>query len=47
MRMETDGQTDGRYQVHYLPRFAVDKNVVRAKSHGEYGTIVTFRSFNP
>ncbi len=21
----TDGQTDGRYQVHYLPRFAVDK----------------------
>ncbi len=20
----TDGQTDGRYQVHYLPRFAVD-----------------------
>ncbi len=23
----TDGQTDGRYQVHYLPRFAVDKNM--------------------
>ena len=22
----TDGRTDGRYQVHYLPRFAVDKN---------------------
>ncbi len=21
----TDGRTDGRYQVHYLPRFAVDK----------------------
>ncbi len=25
-RKQTDGQTDGRYQVHYLPRFAVDKN---------------------
>ncbi len=23
----TDRRTDGRYQVHYLPRFAVDKNV--------------------
>ncbi len=23
---QTDGRTDGRYQVHYLPRFAVDKN---------------------
>ncbi len=22
---QTNGQTDGRYQVHYLPRFAVDK----------------------
>ncbi len=22
---QTDWQTDGRYQVHYLPRFAVDK----------------------
>ncbi len=22
----TNGGTDGRYQVHYLPRFAVDKN---------------------
>ena len=22
----TDGQTDRRYQVHYLPRFTVDKN---------------------
>ncbi len=21
----TDGRMDGRYQVHYLPRFAVDK----------------------
>ncbi len=31
MRGRTDGQTDrrtdGRYQVHYLPRFAVDKYV--------------------
>ena len=25
MRAHTNGQTDGRYQVHYLPRFAVDK----------------------
>ncbi len=29
-RMSNDsavrGRTDGRYQVHYLPRFAVDKN---------------------
>ncbi len=25
-RVVTDGQTDGRYQVHYLPRFAVDKH---------------------
>ncbi len=24
----TDGQTDGRYQVHYLPRFAVDNEGV-------------------
>ncbi len=23
-RKQTDGRTDGRYQVHYLPRFAVD-----------------------
>ncbi len=23
----TKGRTDGRYQLHYLPRFAVDKNV--------------------
>ncbi len=23
-RVVTDRQTDGRYQVHYLPRFAVD-----------------------
>ncbi len=22
----TDGRTDGRYQLHYLPRFAVDNN---------------------
>ncbi len=22
----TNGRTDGRYQLHYLPRFAVDKN---------------------
>ncbi len=22
--VQTDGKTDGRYQVHYLPRFAVD-----------------------
>ena len=32
MRGETDGRTDGRYQVHYLPRFAVDKKA--------YGTFV-------
>ncbi len=24
----TDGQTDRRYQVHYLPRFAVDNNPI-------------------
>ena len=23
--LRTEGRTDGRYQVHYLPRFAVDK----------------------
>ena len=23
---QTDRRTDGRYQIHYLPRFAVDKN---------------------
>ncbi len=23
-RRQTHGQTDGRYRVHYLPRFAVD-----------------------
>ncbi len=27
MRVSTDRQTDGRYQIHYLPRFAVDKNL--------------------
>ncbi len=27
----TDGQTDGRYQVHYLPRFAVDNDLVFRK----------------
>ncbi len=26
-RKQRDGQTDGHYQVHYLPRFAVDKNM--------------------
>ncbi len=26
VRGRTDGRTDGRYQVHYLPRFAVDKD---------------------
>ena len=26
---QTHTQTDGRYQVHYLPPFAVDKNVHR------------------
>ncbi len=25
MRAHTGGRADGRYQVHYLPRFAVDK----------------------
>ncbi len=24
-RAQTNGQMDARYQVHYLPRFAVDK----------------------
>ena len=26
LHKQMDGQTDGRYQVHYLPRFADDKN---------------------
>ncbi len=26
VRAQTDIQMDGRYQVHYLPRFAVDKD---------------------
>ncbi len=26
MDRQTDGWTDGRYQVHYLPRFAVDSH---------------------
>ena len=25
---QTNGRMDGRYQVHYLPRFAVDNNAV-------------------
>ena len=25
-RVSADGRTDGRYQIHYLPRFAVDNN---------------------
>ena len=25
MRAHTNGRTDGRYQVHHLPRFAVEK----------------------
>ena len=28
---QTDTQTEGRYQIHYLPRIAVDKH--REKSH--------------
>ncbi len=28
VREETDGRTDGCYQVHYLPRFAVDNNFI-------------------
>ena len=24
----TDGRTDGRHQLHYLPRFAVDNNLL-------------------
>ncbi len=27
-RKQTDRQTDRRYQVHYLPRFAVDKDLI-------------------
>ncbi len=27
MDEQTNGRTDGCYQVHYLPRFAVDKNI--------------------
>ena len=30
----TDRRTDGRYQVHYLPRFAVDKNITAATNKG-------------
>ncbi len=26
-----DGRTDGRYQVHYLPRFVVDKKYIFKK----------------
>ena len=26
-RLQTDGQTDRRYQTYYLPCFAVEKNV--------------------
>ncbi len=26
VRASADGQTDGRYQMHYLPCFVVDKN---------------------
>ncbi len=25
----TNGRTDGRYQLHYLPRFAVDNNIIQ------------------
>ncbi len=28
-RTQTDRQTEGHYQVHYLPRLAVDKNTVK------------------
>ncbi len=30
---QTNGRTDGRYQVHYLPRFAVDNYLVGSRSH--------------
>ncbi len=29
MDRQTDRQTDGRYQVHYLPRFVADKYINR------------------
>ena len=29
VRVVTDGRTDGRYQVHYLPRFAVDNKLIK------------------
>ena len=38
------GQTDGRYQVHYLPRFAVDK--LGFKGHSTPDTILLAFIFN-
>ncbi len=33
---QTDGRTDGRYQVHYLPRFAVDNKFAMLKINGAW-----------
>ncbi len=32
---QTDRQSDGRYQVHYLPCFAVDNNSGKQNLHDE------------
>ena len=39
VRRRTDRRTDGRYQVHYLPRFAVDKYLY---SSGNTGAIFVY-----
>ncbi len=36
VRVLTNRQTDGRYQVHYLPRFAVDKNGVKSYKSDQF-----------
>ncbi len=36
---QTDGRTDGRYQVHYLPRFAVDKELSYSDSEAHLESV--------
>ena len=45
-RWRTDGRTDRRYQVHYLPRFVVDKNVSAMLLESTWGCfILIFQAF--
>ncbi len=39
---QANGRTNGRYQVHYLPRFAVNNNQVLAIMNQQIMIYVTF-----